>query len=227
MKLSDKILLGFFGFIFLYLSAAFTELRLTGIPNIINDKNSIGETVDLSDISFVILNDFPVNVKVVGSDQSKLEVRSLSGGLLKHLKYQVSGDTLTLAGFQEEGRGSVRISVFLPEGSLRGIIVKNATADIQHLQQPLLYISQTSGSIWMANNKIAKIQLEVSDKSFLDMTGTGVDTLSVTIDRSQVHINTPVGVLQGSMKNDAYLLLNEIRDIQLKQDKSSRLNVYE
>jgi hypothetical protein len=227
MKLSNKVLLGFLGFIFLYITAAFAELRLTGSPNIFDDDNSTAETVDISGISFVILKDLTINIKVIGSDSSKLEVRSLSGGLLKQLKYEVSGDTLTLAGFQEEGSESVRISVFVPQTSLRGIIIKNATANIEDFQQPLLRISQSSGRIWMSSNRIAKIQMEVSNHSFLDISGTSVDTLSATIDRSEVHINSSVGVLQGSMKNDAYLRLNEIKDIHLKKDESSRLNVYE
>ena len=86
MKLSNKILVGFFGFLFLYLTAAFTEIRLNGTPNVINDSNSKIETVDLSGIRYIVVGDVDKNINITGSDRSQLEVRSFSGDLLKHLK---------------------------------------------------------------------------------------------------------------------------------------------
>src|SRR5687768_6562742 len=97
MKLSNKILFGFFGFAFIYLTAVFAEVRLRGIPNIINDNNSIAETVDVSGVSYLVLQNLDKQVNVVGSDRARLEVRSISGNLLQKLNYQVSGDTLTLS----------------------------------------------------------------------------------------------------------------------------------
>jgi hypothetical protein len=54
MSLSNKILLSFFGFIFLYLTAAFVEIRVSGTPNIISDKNSKAETVDIVGVNYLV-----------------------------------------------------------------------------------------------------------------------------------------------------------------------------
>jgi hypothetical protein len=223
MKLSDKILLGFLGFIFVYLTAAFVEVRVSGIPNSINDKNSIAETVDISNVAYVVLNDLDKNVKITQSDRPRIEVRSLSGDLLKKLTYEVSGDTLTLSGLKSEGARTMTITVFVPNTSFKGITVNSSSASVSGLHQEVLQISQNSGRIYMEDSRIARIQMNLSNHSFFDINATKLDTLSTTIEGSEVHINSPIGRLQGSMKNNAYLRLNSLKEIQLKKDESSRL----
>jgi hypothetical protein len=227
MKLSNKILIGFFGFIFLYLTATFAEIRFSGTPNIINDKNSIAETVNLSGIAYIIVNDLNKDVKIIGSDRPRLEVRSLTGDVLKKLKYAVSGDTLTLSDFQSEKTRTITISVFVPQTSFKGVTVNSSVAHIEKLEQTFFHISQNSGRIWMSDNTISKIQMDLSNRSYLDISNTNVDTLSAKIEGSEAHISSPVGLVQGSMKDNSFLRLGEIREIQLKKDKSSNLTMHQ
>lgn len=227
MKLSNKILASFFGLAFIYLTAVFAEVRFRGTHNIMNEANSIAETVDLSGVSYVILQDLDQDIAVVGSDHPRLEVRSSSGDFLKGLKYNISSDTLTLSEFRMEERRTVRISVFLPEGGLKGLTVNDAQASIKGFEQGLLYISQNAGRIWMSDSKIDKVCLRLWSKSNLHITATVLDTVSANIDNSEVVISSPVGLLQGSMKNNAFLRTNAIDEIQFKKDTTSRLNMYE
>jgi hypothetical protein len=69
--------------------------------------------------------------------------------------------------------------------------------------------------------------MDLTNRSFLDISDTNVDTLSATIDASEVHISSPVGLVQGAMKNDSFLRLGNIQEIQIKKDESSRLNLYQ
>lgn len=227
MKLSNKILLGFFGFIFLYLTAVFAELRLTGTSNVIDPKNSIAETVDLSGISYLILNDCDKDVNITGSDHTRLEVRSLSGSLLQKLKYEISGDTLTLSGFQSKIASSLRLSVFVAKPGLKGITVKSSSGTIEGLQQESLQLSQNSGRIWMSDNKIANIQTDLSNGSTLSISKTTLDTLSTRIDGSKLHVLSPVGLVQGTIENNSRLQLSELQEIQVKKDKNSHLFMYQ
>jgi hypothetical protein len=227
MKLSNKILIGFFGFAFIYLTAVFAEVRLRGTPNIINNTNSVSETADISGVSYLVIQNLDQDIAVSGSDQPRLEVRSISGDLLKSLKYNISGDTLTLSEFKSEEMGTVRISVFVPEAGLKGITVNDSRANVKGLEQELLYISQNAGRIFMSDNRIDRVQLEVSSKSYLHITATFLDTLSAKIDNSEVIISSPVNVLKGSMENNSSLQMNRIDEIQFKKDESSRLNLYQ
>lgn len=227
MKLSNKVLLGFLGFIFLYLTAAFAEIRLTGTPNVIDDKNSIAETVNLPGIAHVTINDLDQYVRVLQSDRARMEVRSIPGGLLKKLTYSISGDTLTLSGFQSDGTARVNITVFVSSTSLEGVTVNRSAASIGGLHQDVLNLSQNSGRISMSDNKIGKVRMDLSNRSFLNISDSQLDTLSATIDGSEVHVFSPAGVVQGSMQNNAFMQLNRMQEIQLKQDKSSKLTVYQ
>lgn len=222
MKLSNKILLAFLGFIFLYLTAAFAELRMTGVPNSINDENSIAETVNISGVTYIKLEGIDKEISVIGSDRAELEVRSLSGNLLAGLSYKITGDTLTLSRFESAENKIVRISVFVPKAGLKGITINNASAIVRSVQPAQLDIYQHDANVWMTECTIAKMKVTM-EKSFLQISATTLDTLSAEAGKSQVNIFTPVGVLQGKITQGTFMRVQEIEQIQVKKDKSSRL----
>jgi hypothetical protein len=53
-----------------------------------------------------------------------------------------------------------------------------------------------------------------------------VDTASVNIDKSQLFISSPAGLVKGSLKNKSSMHLNEVQEIQLKKDGDSKLTIY-
>jgi hypothetical protein len=226
MKVSNKILLGFFGFLFVYLTAAFTEIRLTGTPNAISDSNSKAEVVDLSGIRYVVVEDVDRNVNIIQSDRLQLEVRSIDGNLLKDLTYQISGDTLKLIAFKSEVKRAIKITVHVPKESLRGIHTKSSVVIISGLEQARLQLSQRAGRIWMSNSKLSNMEIDLSEGSFFNVSETDIDTLSANVDRSEAHVNSLVGFVRGSVTNESFLRLSGIREIQVKKDESSNLNIY-
>lgn len=226
MKLSNKILLGFFGFIFLYMNAAFMEIRLTGSPNIINDENSTAERIDLSAINYLVLNGVDKDVNVIGSDKSSLEVRSINGDLLKKVKYVVSGDTLTLSGIDAGDIQTFKITVFVPSASFKAINVNSAEAHIKGLHTPLLNIYQKKGRIYVSDCSIARVELDL-DAAYLNIADANVDTVSFTLEASTVNIYSPLMNLQGSLHNQSFLEHHrDVQEIQLKKDESSKLSMH-
>jgi hypothetical protein len=226
MKLSNKILVGFFGFILLYLTAAFTELGIRGTPHTIDDKNSIAESIEIPNIIQLSLSGVDKEINVRASEKPRLELRSLSGDLLKNLKYRISGDTLTLSGIQPEDLETIKITVFVSEASLRKIEVNSSVAIIKGLESDVLNISQKSANVWLSECTIDKLEIDLS-KSYLDISAMMMDTLNATLERSEVNVNTPVEVIQGSMTNNATLRLSDIREIQLKKDATSKVTMYQ
>jgi hypothetical protein len=226
MTLSNKILIGFFGFIFLYLTAVFVEIRLAGTPNAINDSNSKAEVVDLSGIHYIVVDDVDRNVNIIQSDRLQLEVRSFTGDLLKDLKYQISGDTLKLLSFKSEDKRATKITVLVPKESLHGIYVKSSDVIVSGLEQSRLQLSQNDGRIWMSDSKLTNLKMGLIEKSFINVSETDIDTLSASIDKSEAHVNSLVGFVRGEVTNESYLRLSGIREIQIKKDESSNLNMY-
>jgi hypothetical protein len=226
MKLSNKILIGFFGLIFLYLTAAFAELRMTGTPGVIDDKNSMAETVDITGVTYLILNDIDKQINVVGADEARLEVRSISGHLLTKLNYKVSGDTLTLSGVDSGEINTMKITVFIPRERLRGITVNRAMAILRGMESELLSLSQNSGTILMSESTVRNIEIHL-DQSYLDISDTNLDTVSVNLERSEVNMNARVRLVRGELNNRALLRLSDVEEIQLKKDVSSRLQTFQ
>lgn len=222
MKLSNKILLGFFGLIFLYLNAAFIEVRLTGSPNIINDENSIAERVDLSGITHLTLNEVEKAVRVIGSDQPRLEVRSIKGDLLKNVKYVVSGDTLTLTIIDAGDDKNFLVTVFVPIASFKSIHVNNAVASIKGLQSPFLQINQQKGRVFVSECSISKMELGLN-ASYLNIAESSIDTLSVKLEASTVNSYSALKLLQGSLENQSFLQVEDTQQIQLRKDESSKM----
>jgi hypothetical protein len=226
MKLSNKILLGFFGFLFLYLTAVFAELRLTGTPNFIDEKNSISESVDISGITHLVLNDIDKDLQIRAADSSVLQVRSISGDILKRLKYRISGDTLTISALKSQDVKNMKITFFVRSGSLKAVTANSCRVTINSLQQEALTISQTASNVWMSDNSIGKIQSDLTQNSFLSISSPGVNTLSLNIKESEMQVWSPVGLVEGSMKDKSSLRLTQIEEITLKKDMTSTLSIY-
>lgn len=227
MKLSNKILIGFFGFIFLYLTAVFAEIRLRGTPNIIDDTNSIAETVDVPSIAYLVLQDLDRDINVIGSDQPRLEVRTLIGNALNKLQYSISGDTLILSDLMWDHKDAIKISLFVPKSRLKGVTIDSAGAIVKGLDQHSLRISQKAGRIRMSDNKIVSIHVRALNGSYLDISSTTLDTLSAEIEASHTYVWSSLKRLEGSMTNNAFLRVQNVDDIQLKKDSTSTINWYQ
>jgi hypothetical protein len=227
MKLSNKILLGFFGTAFIYLTAAFAEVRFSGTPNILTDKNSISETVDIPGITHVAVRDFRKNVKITTSnDRPRLEVRSRAGEILKEVEYKISGDTLVLSRMNIEASEMVTITVYAPV-QLKGITVDRSFASVQDLELGSLSVSENNGRIWMSRCQFDNMEMSLSNRSSLDISDASIDTLSVQMQHSEATIYAEVGLLKGSLENASIMRMLDMEEMQLKKDKSSRLNVYQ
>ena len=85
MKSSNKVLIVFFGVILLYISAAFTEVRIRGVKEDLNDENAKVETIALDGLKYLMLSDLDSRVLLRSSDNPRLEIRSRSEGIISGL----------------------------------------------------------------------------------------------------------------------------------------------
>ena len=226
MKLSNKILIGFFGFIFLYMTAAFTELGLRGTSSAVNMSNSVSESVDIDKVTYLVVDGIEQSVIIIGSDKARLEVYSPTGDLLQKLQYTISGDTLTLGKLEAELNGGIWISVFVPKNSLENLVIRNASVNIEQLEQNQINISQTQGRVNMySGNIIGTFNLEASNGAYFSLSNSQIDTLSLQLESSQITMHTlsPAKLLKCSLKNNSYLRITAPGEVQFTKDETSRV----
>lgn len=224
MKLSNKILIGFFGFILLYMIAAFTELRIKGDVTVFTEQNSLTETEAIPDVSYLIFSDFERSITILGSDKPRIEVRSTTGDLLQHLKHEISCDTLFIKKSDYLMEQRLTLFIYVPRSGLKEIISTGTGVTISDLNQDLLSIHQSDGWIKMKNtNRLGKIKLEAQNSAYFEFTDGEVDTLYAMVDSSQVTVRTPLKRIEGSMKLKSYISVGDVEEIQFKKDKSSQL----
>lgn len=227
MKLSNKILIGFFGLILLYMTVAFTEIRLKGDLNRMDNSNSLAETVEVDDFKYLVINNLYHSVKVAGADTPRIEVRSATGDLLKHLQYDLSGDTLSLLQVNlEDGKG-INITVYVPKTGFHGLTSHDSGLIIDGLEQDSVFVHQTKG--WtrlLGSNKISQLNIKASNEASFNISDVKLDLLNVQLDDARVDSNASVRLLEGSITNDSYIFLQSNNEIRLKKDESSRIDLY-
>lgn len=224
MKLSNKILIGFFGFIFVYMAAAFTEIRFRGTLNGVDENSGIVETANISGVNYLVLPDLDESITIIGSDRTSIEVRSLEGNLLQNLKFEVIGDTLSLLTLDLKEDQRLDISIYV-QNTFRGMTVDGSGVSVKELDQNKLFVWQNGGWIrFQEGNNLKDLTVKTTNDADLFYSGNQLDTLSANIDNSNVMIYTPTKHVKGAMTNNGYLLLNDADEIKFKKDASSRLN---
>jgi hypothetical protein len=224
MKLSNKILIGFFGFILIYMMAAFTEIRFRGYKRDLNGAELQSEKAPLGDIGYIVLSDLDHRVVVSSSDEPRIEVKSIGGGYLSSVDYTMVGDTLQIKAIDIKSGKPAHVIVYV--ANLRGLHATRASVSITDLSQQALSITQSGGSIRMDGDvNVTNLSITASDNANLDASGLSVNLLSVQIDDSKVMIWSPVVQLRGSILNDSFLRIDGVDDIQFTKDKSSRIQI--
>lgn len=227
MKLSNKILIGFFATIFLYMTAVFAEVRLRGTPNIMNDTNSVAEVVDLTGISRLVLRGVDKQIDVVGSDRPRLEIRRLREVSPQPVGYTIAGDSLILTEAKAEDLKLVRITIYVSMRDLKQISVDRSGITVKGFRLDTLQVVQRSGRVWMSDSSIGNIELDASDKSHFEIYGDALPALSAKVNDSEVILGVPVGSLTGEIKNNSLLRLTDIKNIEVNKDESSRMSLYQ
>lgn len=225
MNISNKILLGFFGTAFVYMTAVFVEIRLTGEDEDLTDDNVMIETAPMSDVNYVIVADLGRRLYIKSSDEPRLEIRSRSGDFLSKLTYEIKDDTLVISELKFEEEVHFDMTLFLPN-KFSGIETKDAFIHLSQIDLSSLSINQVGGRIILNGDiKLGKLNIVGSQSAEFDVFDSDIDTVALDIDDSNVELRAYVGRIEGSMKNDSYLYVENTDDINFKKDESSHIRL--
>ncbi len=203
---------------------AFTEMGFKGDLNRFTESNSISESVNIDEVKYLILKDLDQRITIKVSDNTRIELKSISGDLLKDLQYEILEDTLTMEPLNLLEDQLVTVSIYVSKASFSGFTAKQTGVIISDIELERLDIVQNDGWIRMiGSNKLRKINLEANNSAYFKIENGEVDTLQVTMSNTELMVDPPIKLVKGTMDNDSYLYLRGTDEIQFKKDKSSRL----
>jgi hypothetical protein len=203
---------------------AFTEMRLKGDLNRLDDGNSISEKAEITTVNYVMLSNLDPRLTIIGSEMTRLEVKSIKGDMLQYLEYEIVGDTLNILSMKLENKQIAHITLYVPKSTFRGLSSTHSGVVIADLQQETLDIHQKDGWVRMTDsNKIGQLNLIAQNTAYFSFTKGEIERLNTSIDDSEVSIPQPMKLVKGSMLNNSYLHLRGTSEIQFKKDESSRL----
>lgn len=227
MTLSNKILIGFFGFILIYTLMAFTEIRVKGDLRILNDENSTVESIPLENLKYLsVASDFEERITISSSDNPQVKIKSKSGQLIASMKYEMKNDTLFLLKF-EEIEERYNISIEVPSDGFSGFSSSKAYIYVSNIHQQTLSIIQTGGRVEIEDKvNLERLNIKSSNKSYTEVSGASIDTLNVHMDHSDFRSYANINRIEGFLNNESDLYSTDIYDVQLKRDRSSRMRMY-
>ncbi|MEO9481918.1 MAG: hypothetical protein ABJG47_00640 [Ekhidna sp.] len=226
MKLSNKLLIGFFGGAMVYMLLAFTEVRLRGDDRRLTGENATVESQSLSGIRYIKLNDIGKRIYISSSDTSRIEMRSKDGNVLSGLRYKISGDTLTLNQLELDEDVRVSLTIFISKSSFTGLHSNEARVYFSDLDLPIMAIIQSGGNIVFENNiYLDRLLLQASANASFRMHNGEIDTVTLNMDNSDATIRSRIGRLEGYMANKSDLFAGSVNDIEFKKDKSSSMRL--
>ncbi|MFK7951973.1 MAG: hypothetical protein AB8B73_03940 [Ekhidna sp.] len=224
--MSNKILIIFFGTILTYTLMAFAEIRISGESRILNEKNSIAETISLDGIKYVVFDD-RLNqwIHLSGSNKPRIEMKSKSGDMMSKLKYELKGDTLYINEMNDE-ENHFDLSIFVPRDGFSGFTSSSAYVELSDIKQPGLSINQVNGRVDLEEDvDIGRLILNSNSDATLEMTASRVDTLSIQVDDSSLRLYGKIRRLEGTLENSSSVYASDVDEMMLKKDKGSSIRI--
>jgi len=233
MKFSNRLLIGFVGFVLIYMIVAFTELRLKGDNENLLSENTISETMPLGNYKYLIISDLNRMISVRSSRTPGVEIKSMKGGLLSSLKYRIAGDTLALTGLEAEGI-RYEVCIFVPETGFNQIEIQNTNITLENLNLSEITVRQINANVSLAPDvDISKIFIKASENSNFTTREAQIDTISVNLQSSYAYLyfrealkadNKQVYRIEGSLTNSSRLIMYGSGEIYIKKDATSSIS---
>lgn len=231
MKLSNKILIGFFSIGMLYTFAVMLEVRLYGKYTFWRDGEIRGdiitETRSIDHPKFLSLTGNRRYVKIVQSDNPRVEIQSLDGNLLSQISIAEEADTLTIDYASFSPKDMYTMVVYLPAQDTLDLATTAAFLRLDSINLAQLNVQQAGGNIRLAeDSEVTKLAINATDTARFDVTDSRVDSIQVGLDkRSVVSILSEVKHLSGTLIQKSLLVAEEPRKIQVSRDDSSSIRI--
>lgn len=223
MKLSNKILIWFFGGAVAYMSLAFTEIRFRA-PKQGSDNFTAMDVVSLDSVQNLVINDLDNRVYVTTADDPRIELKS-DEKLLSKLDYSIDGKTLSLNSIDLDEEKHFDLTIYMPR-DFSTMEVRDGWVQVSGVKQSNLALIQNGGRTTLSKDvDLENLSLTLTENAEIDAFGSRIERVIVDSDFSNIELRTYVGRIEGQMSNRSYLYLQGTDELNFKKDKSSSMRL--
>lgn len=228
MKLSNKVLIGFFGLLMVYMIAAFTEIRFKGDLNRLTEGQGSMERAMIPDVSYLDVKDLGRRtITIQASDSNYIELRSISGTALSKLSFEMVNDTLLIHDFTPDKGDHSHIIIHLKNGLLKQLYVEGTTVIMKDFKQQKLGLNYVGGRMRLTGtNRIDSLSIHATSDADVQTSSIAHDVVTIDSDSSMVHLYTNIGRVEGVIRNASSLSINDTDDVQLTKDETSNWRMF-
>lgn len=228
MKLSNKILLGFFGTVILYTLIAAGEIRFKGVLRSENKEGFLVESIAIDSHKHLIIRNSNIDISVNQSETTRMEIRSYNEE--KHLKisYQTSGDTLIINSVNptEESETTI-INVYL-DNRLQSITSKAIRTYVRNFKSDSLTVIASENYLsFDDDNEIQHLQLTGQEGASVYLLSDQVNSLDLLIDDATVTVIKELAEINAELINGAVLTSKAPDNLQFKKERNCKVMMYQ
>ena len=228
MKTSKIIFVSLLSTIAVVILAMAIDLRINGRQD---SDNAADFKVKKHELKFfkVLYITNSMNVTLVKSDSTFLEITSLKDSLSPKVNFSINEDTLRISDFEKISHHSVSIRIHTGD-SLRSILLKNADLAVERFNFGVLSIDLSQSSIWFNQDEkvkshIRQLNIVANNHSEVNTNSFYADSIKVVVHHSEVNLESISKKLVGSVSDSSQIRIRQPEEIWLKKDGTSKINI--
>ncbi|MEL6559353.1 MAG: hypothetical protein AAFQ94_14275 [Bacteroidota bacterium] len=226
MKLSNKILLGFFGCIILYTLLAAGEVRFRG--NFRGDvrEGLLIESVNIGGYKHLIINSSNIEVSIDQSDTTRIEVKSEKTEDDIKLTYRLSGDSLIIDSVNMTDEVDRIIKIYL-DNRIETINSNAIRTYIRKFEIDSLTVIANAKYLSIGDDaEIKNLRLKGFDGANVFVFSEMIGFLDLKIDDANVTVRNELSEINAELVNGAVLSSKAPDNLQFKRDRDCKVIMY-
>ena len=228
MKTSNIIFITLLGTIAVLILAAVLDVRINGQKRGDFLSNYKVDRQTIPSFKVLCINNSR-NTTLVQNDSAFIEVTYQKDSIAPVLKYTIKEDTLTVSDSERSVYHNFSIRINATDSLVR-IILKNSNIRIERFVYGKLSMDLDRSYVLLNQDQNGKFSLQtfyITAKNYSNVRSNSfkVDTLNIVLHKSQVDLSGIVNKLSGYIADSSGIRILQPREISLKRDSSSNINV--
>lgn len=226
MKLSNKILLGFFGCIILYTLLAASEVRFRGSFRGDVLEGHLIETVNTGSYKHLIINSSNIEVSIDQSDTTRIEIKSEKADDIMELPYRLSGDSLIIGSINQTDEEDRIIKIYL-DNRIKTINSNAIRTYIRNFKSDsLTVIAEENYLSFQDDVEIKHLRLIGTEGANVSVLSDLVDLLDLRLDDASVTVMAELTEINAELVNGAVLSSKAPDNLQFTKERDCKVIMY-